>query len=100
MGHCQWCGGTVVPEEINGNATVNTFAPCYLEFAPGMPVPYCVAIVNPVCEPAIQLMTNIVNCRISDVWIGMPVTPVIVSDGDAALLFYQPAQTARQSPPS
>jgi uncharacterized OB-fold protein len=58
-----------------------------------MPVPYCVAIVNPACEPHIQLMTNIVNCRISDIRIGMPVTPVIVRDGDVALLFYQPTET-------
>jgi uncharacterized OB-fold protein len=92
VGRCQWCGNAVQPEEVDGHATVNTFAPCYLDFAPGMPVPYCVAIVNPVCEPHIQLMTNIVNCRISDIRIDMPVTPVIVRDGDVALLFYQPIE--------
>lgn len=99
VGHCQWCGNSVDPEEVSGHATVNTFAPCYMDFAPGMPVPYCVAIVNPLCEPGIQLMTNIVNCRISEVWIGMPVVPVIVRDGDTALLFYQPTRTARRPGP-
>lgn len=90
VGTCQWCGGAVAPEPVDATATINTFAPSYLEFAPGMTTPYCAAIVNPVCEPGIQLMTDIVNCRISDVRIGMTVGPLIVADSDRALLFYQP----------
>lgn len=90
VGGCQWCGGDVDVVEVDAAATVNTFAPCYLEFGPGLEVPYVAAIVNPICEPGIQLMTNLVNCRISYVRIGMAVTPLIVSGDAGALLFYEP----------
>jgi uncharacterized OB-fold protein len=33
VGRCEWCGGAVQPEEVDGLATINTFAPSYLEFA-------------------------------------------------------------------
>ena len=94
VGGCQWCGGAVEAAVVDGHATVNTFAPSYLEFGPGMPSPYCMAIVNPDCEPGLQLMTNLVGCRISDIRIGMPVSPLIVRDGDRALLFHQPTTTS------
>lgn len=89
-GGCQWCGGMVDFEEVDGLATVNTFSPCYLEFGPGNEPPYVVAIVNPDCQPELQVMTNLVNCRISDVRIGMRVQPRIVHDEDLSLLFYEP----------
>ncbi|MBO0728454.1 MAG: OB-fold domain-containing protein [Acidimicrobiaceae bacterium] len=88
---CQWCGGEVAYEEVDGLATVNTFAPCYLEFGPGNVPPYVVAIVNPNCEPDLQVMTNLVNCRIADIRIGMPVQPRIVVDADYAMLLYEPS---------
>ncbi len=90
IGGCQWCGGDVGIEEVDGVAEVHTFTPCYLSFGPGNDPPYIVAIVNPRCEPELQLMTNIVNCRISDVRIGMTVQPCIIHDADRALLLYQP----------
>ncbi len=88
---CQWCGGDVTYEEVDGLATINTFAPCYLEFGPGNNPPYVVGIVNPDCQPEVQVMTNLVNCRIADLRVGMPVSPLIIHDGDLSLLFYQPA---------
>jgi uncharacterized protein len=87
---CEWCGGDVVVEEVDGTATVNTFSVCYRPFGYGMESPYVVAIVNPEVEPALQLMTDIVGCRISDVRLGMRVRPVFVIDDEAALVFYEP----------
>jgi uncharacterized protein len=75
---------------VDARATVNTWTLSLLEFGPGLETPYVVAIVNPNCEPGIQLMTNLVRCRVSDIRIGMPVKPLIVRDADRALLFYEP----------
>jgi hypothetical protein len=94
-GGCQWCGGEVRAEEVGARAVVNTFTPCYLEFGPGLDVPYLAAIVNPDCEPELQVMTNLVDCRIGDVRIGMPVEPLIVYGESGALLFYKPASEWR-----
>ncbi|MBV9662105.1 MAG: OB-fold domain-containing protein [Acidimicrobiales bacterium] len=90
VGGCQWCGGPLRYEVVDGRATVNTWTLCLLEFGPGMETPYLAAIVNPVCEPELQLMTNLVRCRVSDVRIGMTVKPVIFNDDQRALLFYEP----------
>jgi uncharacterized OB-fold protein len=97
VGGCQWCGGPVHFEQVDGRATINTWTLSLLEFGPGMETPYLVAIVNPDCERDIQLMTSLVRCRVSDVRIGMAVTPLIVRDTDRALLFYEPEEP---SPPS
>lgn len=100
VGGCQWCGGQVVFETVpNADmvATVDTFAACYLEFGPGMEVPYLAAIVNPACEPEIHLMTNLVNVRICDVRAGMRVRPRFVHGAERSLLFYEPVGTAGSS---
>jgi uncharacterized protein len=90
VGGCEWCGGPLVYEEVDGRATVNTWTLSLLEFGPGMETPYLVAIVNPTCEPGIQLMTSLVRCRVEDIRIGMAVKPLIVHDDDRSLLFYEP----------
>ena len=89
-GGCQWCGGPLLYEEVDARATVNTWTLSLLQFGPGMETPYLTAIVNPLCEPELQVMTNLVRCRVSDVRLGMPVKPLIVSDENRSLLFYEP----------
>ena len=93
-GGCQWCGGPLRYEDVDVTATVNTWTMSMLEFGPGLETPYVVAIVNPECEPGLQVMTNLVNCRVSDIRIGMRVKPLIVHDEDRALLFYEPVDGA------
>jgi hypothetical protein len=57
----------------------------------GLDTPYIGAVVNPLVEPELQIATNIVDCRISEVRCALPVSPVFVSDGELTLLFYTPA---------
>jgi uncharacterized OB-fold protein len=90
VGACEWCGDSTEPAEVDGRAVVNTWTLALLEFGPGMETPYVTAIVNPDCEPGIQLMTNLVNVRVADIRIGMRVRPLIVHDADRALLLYEP----------
>lgn len=91
VGGCQWCGGHVDFVKVDGLATVNTWTLSLLAFGPGMETPYITAIVNPHCEPGIQLMTNLVRCNVSDIRIGMEVQPLIFHGSDTSLLFYEPS---------
>jgi uncharacterized OB-fold protein len=90
VGGCQWCGGDVEYEEVELTATVNTWTYSLLEFGPGMETPYLVVIANPDCEPDLQIMSNLVRCRVSDVRIGMKLKPFFVHSADRSLLFFTP----------
>ncbi|MGE3621095.1 MAG: Zn-ribbon domain-containing OB-fold protein [Acidimicrobiia bacterium] len=93
-GGCQWCGGTVHDAPVDGRGVVNTWTLSLLEFGPGMEVPYVTALVNPLCEPGLQIMTNLVRCRVSDIRIGMAVRPWIVHGSSRSLLLYEPDSDA------
>ena len=84
-----------VPEPVGGGATVYSFTVANREFAPGIPPPYVVALVDLDEADGVRLVTNLVNVAIGDVGIGMPVRPVIidldVEDGAATLLLFEPA---------
>jgi uncharacterized OB-fold protein len=99
IGGCQWCGGPVVYEQVDPRGTVSTWTLAFLEFGPGMEPPYVTAIVSPDVEPELQLMTNLVNVRVSDIRIGMAVVPKIMHGEDRALLFFEPdpADTSRDA---
>jgi uncharacterized OB-fold protein len=96
-GGCQWCGGDLVYETVDARATLNTWTLSMLGFGPGMETPYITAIVNPDVEPELQVMTNLVNVRVCDIRIGMPLVPRVVARRDGALLFYEPAPLDRGS---
>ena len=90
VGGCQWCGGEVGYEDVDLTGTVNTWTYSLLEFGPGMETPYLVVIVNPDCEPELQIMSNLVRSRVSDMRIGMRVKPFVVHGTDRSLLFFAP----------
>jgi uncharacterized OB-fold protein len=100
IGGCQWCGGPVTFVNVDATATINTWTLSLLEFAPGMETPYVTAIVNPLVEPGIQLMTNIVGCRVDEIRIGMTVHPYIEHGRHASLLFFTPRRIDDGGPSS
>ena len=81
------------PEPVDGGGTVYSFTVANREFAPGVPPPYVVALVDLDAANGVRLVTNLINVAVGDVRIGMPVRPVFVDlDGVAAtLLYYEPA---------
>ena len=108
---CQDCGYYIHPplpmcprchskhmktEAVSGRATVATFSVNYQPWMPGPELPYVVAIVEIVEQPSVRLMTNIVNCPVDDVKIGMPVRVVFEHhpdpDGDVYLPLFEPEQ--------
>lgn len=75
---------------VDGEWTVYTFSVCYLEFGPGTTSPYVVAHVELSAQPGLRIVTNLVNCRIADIRIGMRVRPRFVMGGTGALVFFEP----------
>jgi uncharacterized OB-fold protein len=62
---------------------------------PGPDLPFVVAIVEIVEQPSVRLTTNLVNCAIDDVKIGMPVKVTFERhadpDGDIYIPLFEPA---------
>ena len=106
---CQDCGFYIHPpspicpqcrskrmktEAVSGKATVATFTVNYQPWMPGPELPYIVAIVEIAEQPSVRLTTNLVNCAIDDVHIGMPVRVSFEHhpdpDGDVYLPLFEP----------
>jgi len=88
---CPWCGSEYAQdEEVEAVGTVYTYTVAYRDFGVGMQAPYAPARVALSAEPELRLVTNIVNCRISDASIGMPVKGVFANAGTHGLLFFEP----------
>jgi uncharacterized OB-fold protein len=93
---CVHCGGAdLVPEAVDSAGALYSFTVCYLEFGAGMQAPYVVGHIELAVQPGLRLITNVVNCRIRDVYIGMPLEMVVVP-GEQPLPFYQPAETTQR----
>ncbi len=89
---CPKCRGRnldVAP--VGGRAQVHSFTVNHKAWYPGQDVPYVIGLVELVEQAGLRLMTNIVNCPIERVRIGMPVRVVfeILSD-DVALPLFEP----------
>jgi uncharacterized OB-fold protein len=94
VGGCVWCGSAAVSHlEVDGRGTLYTWTVCYLSFGPGVEPPYVVAYVALDCEPELQIMTNVVASRISDLRIGMPLVPQFVHDDDLTIVVYRPEES-------
>ena len=80
-------------ETVSGRGTVYSFTVVNREFAPGIKPPYVAALVDLVEQDGLRLVTNLINVRIADVRIGMPVRVVFfdIPDEDASLAFFEPA---------
>jgi uncharacterized OB-fold protein len=90
-GGCSWCGAPdAVPTKVDGVGSVYSFTVAELTFGPGMESPYVVVAVEPDCQPGLKLLGNIVNCRISDVVVGLRVRPRYVHSSGVSLLFFEP----------
>jgi uncharacterized OB-fold protein len=90
---CTWCGSPDQRyEEVSPSGSVYSYTVCSLPFGPGLSAPYVVAAIEPECQPGIKLITNIVNCRINQLHIGLPVSGVFFHEEPHHLLFFEPRQ--------
>jgi uncharacterized OB-fold protein len=71
---CPECLGRALSvRAVSGRARVLTYTENHQPWIPGFDPPYLVAIVEIEEQPGLRLMTNLVDCSVDDVEIGMPV---------------------------
>jgi len=70
---CPTCWTPPVWSQVSGRGTIYTFTIMRDSFMKGFPPPYVVAEVELEEQPGLRLVTNIVECDVGDVRIGMPV---------------------------
>ena len=73
----------VAPEAVSGRGTVYTYTINRQAWVPGLDVPFVIAIVELEEQPGLRLMTNIVDCPVEEVEIGLPVEVAFVERGEA-----------------
>jgi uncharacterized OB-fold protein len=88
---CPKClGKSLKPAAVSGRATLHTFTVNHHPWIPGFDPPYVIAIVEIEEQPDVRLTTNIVNCPIDDVHIGMPVKVVFEQHDDTYIPLFEP----------
>ena len=80
---------------VSGRAQLHSFTVNHQRWYPGQEVPYVIGLVELVEQPGLRLMTNVVNCPLERVQIGMRlrVTFENVSD-EVALPLFEPEEQA------
>lgn len=70
---CQFDHATPEWVTLSGRATVESWTVNNHPFFPGIPTPYVIAFVNPVEDPRVRVLTNLVDVEPDSVFCGMPV---------------------------
>ena len=84
----------LVTDTASGDATLHTFTVNHQAWYPGLDPPYVVAIVALPEQAGLRLTTNLVNCEIDDVRIGMALRVTFEQYDDVWLPFFEPAPLA------
>jgi uncharacterized OB-fold protein len=87
--YCARCGGVPVPTPVSGRATVYSYTVNHQAWD-GTPEPYVIGLVAIDEQPDVRLTTDIVECAIEDVAIGMPVEVVFADHDPVYLPFFRP----------
>ncbi len=94
VGRCAKCGANAMaPKPVSGRATVIGLTINHQPWFPHVPVPYVVAIVTIEEQEDIYLVTDIVNCPVEAVSIGMPVKVLFEQYGEIFLPLFEPVGT-------
>ena len=89
---CPKClSDAIEPQAVSGRGRVYTFTINRRAWAPGLEVPFVLAIVELDEQTDLRLMTNIVDCAPEQVEIGMPVEVTFVQRADAFVPHFRPA---------
>jgi uncharacterized protein len=99
VGACFRCRSRDVgPEAVSGRATVATYTVNHHPwFGGAFPPPYVVAIVELAEDPEVRLTTQIVDCPVEEVRIGLAVEVVFEHHEDVWIPVFRPADEGRGS---
>jgi uncharacterized OB-fold protein len=88
---CRVCKSRDVHDEpVSGRGTVLTYTVNRQVWEVGLEAPYVIAIVELAEQRGLRLTTNIVNCLLGEVRIGMPVRVVFERHDDVWLPLFEP----------
>jgi uncharacterized protein len=78
-------------EAVSGRATLHTFTVNHQPWYPGLDPPYVVAIVELPEQAGLRLTTNVVNCAVDGVRIGMDLQVTFEEYDDVFIPMFEPA---------
>jgi uncharacterized OB-fold protein len=85
----------LAPEAVSGRATLHTFTINHHPWIPGFDPPYAIAIVDLPEQPGLRLTSNIVNCELEEIQIGMALRVIFEAVDDGVFLpLFEPAAEA------
>jgi uncharacterized OB-fold protein len=87
--YCAKCGGTPAPTAVSGRGTVYSFTVNHQAWD-GTSDPYVIALVAIDEQPDVRLTTNLVDCELDEVRIGMPVEVVFADHDPIYLPLFRP----------
>jgi uncharacterized OB-fold protein len=89
--HCPMCGaGRVVPAVVSGRGRVASFTVNHQPWLPGLAVPYVFAAIELAEQAHLYVFSNIVECPVEAVAIGMPVAVTFERHDDVHLPLFRP----------
>lgn len=87
---CPHCQGALVPQPVSGRGSVFTFTINRHPFNPELPLPYVIAIVELDEQTGLRFTTDLIECDVDAVHIGMPVEVVFEQAGEAWIPLFRP----------
>lgn len=92
VGRCPRCrADAMAPDPVSGLGSIVGFTTNHQPWFPHVPVPYTVAVVALAEQPDILLISNIANCPVDAVAIGMEVKVLFEQHGEIFIPLFEPA---------
>lgn len=89
---CPHCGSfEVSPQPVSGHGKVMSYTVNHQPWTPELKEPYVVAIVELVEQPGLRVLSNVVDCEIDRVTIGLPVQVRFEQHEDVWLPLFAPS---------
>ena len=87
------------PRAVSGRATLHSFTINRHTWIPGFEPPYVIGLIELLEDPRVRLMTNVVNCAIDEVEIGMALEVVFEEQDDGVVFIplFQPLAADSES---
>jgi uncharacterized OB-fold protein len=82
------------PSAVSGRATIVSYTVNHQPWIPGFDPPYVVAIVEIEEQEGVRLFTNVVDCAVDDVEIGMPVEVRFEHHEDVWIPLFSPREVS------
>jgi hypothetical protein len=87
---CPGCFDRATHKPVSGKGLVFSHTVNHYPFNPEVPLPYIIAIVELVEQDGLRFTTNIVNCPVDHVCIGLPVRVVFEQQDDIFVPLFEP----------